>query len=91
MHVKVSHFILIVFFKTLTVANKAIASDLFGMCFTEAGGCWDLGYVNNTRYTGSLTYLPMNSQSDYSVPLMQFSSTDPSVLILILRFFHVFG
>jgi hypothetical protein len=36
-----------------------MSSDVYGMCFLDTTGCFDLGYVNSSRYTTNLTFLPI--------------------------------
>ena len=41
------------------------------MCITGAnGGILDIGIINSTRYTGSLTYIPMSFDRWYNVELI---------------------
>jgi len=37
-------------------ASGQLAQKVFGMCLTENGGQWDLGYVNASRASGTIRY-----------------------------------
>ncbi len=74
-----------------------IPSSVYGMCFTASGGCWDIGYIDTSRFTTPLTYLPIKSSGSgsgyYAVTMTSVVSSGGSVTTYEIRFqleFYIF-
>lgn len=51
--------------------NAGLTSNNFAVCLTGSnGGVLDVGYINSTRFTGSLQYVPITLDRWYNVQLL---------------------